>query len=286
MQPTIHYHLYYSKTTTNATDTKIPTPTDAKTDTTATSNTNTNTTPDTTTTTSTTTTYPPPPLSSPHVVGPSWKEQIQTEFSTTLPLAARELVQKSFRTIVYQARISYAARGLKYHINSDLGNTSGYIRPAVKPKSSSSSYYTSTINSYEATQSTQKSDVKEEEEQEDNDYLPPFSSLSWVDRQLVKEWRTIGFKNKNNHNNHSNSNNSNSLMDDEDYEDYELARIIVPKPITRPPRKNATHCQTCHRIFDKTLSRHHCRLCGGSFCHNDSSLGHKLPHLDYRHDGE
>ena len=176
----------------------------------------------------------------------SWREHLKQEFSTNLPLAAHELVQTSFRSIVYHARLSYAARGLKFHKNSDLGNVSGYFRDSILPPTFSSS-----APSFE----------------DEND-LPPFSSLPWVDRQLVAEWRTI-FKSQ--------------LVDDDE---YDLARVIVPRPICRPKRAMEISCKVCKRKFDKTLSRHHCRLCGGSFCHDHSSQGHRLPHLGYDHNGE
>jgi len=145
--------------------------------------------------------------------------------SQVLPAAASELLSSSMRKIVHTARLSYAKS--RWHRKySDIGNPMiGYHRKDLS--------------------------------------LPPFSSLPWVDRQLVHEWRTIG----------------NSGEDDD--EDFEKARTLVPQPIQRPAWKNADICEKCKKPFGPALLRHHCRLCGSSFCHSHSNSTHQLPHLGY-----
>ena len=213
----------------------------------------------------------------------TWKETIHNEISTTLPMAARELVQTSLRTIVYHARISYAARGLRHHRNSDIGNSSGYIRPseAQNENNRGDKIYEQNVNLQTIL--------------EDQDDLPPFSSLSWVDRQLVAEWRTLPIKSsfltsfpKQVTKPHRPSNealNEASIDTALADADYELARLLIPKPISCPARAMSDRCQTCQKVFSRVRNRHHCRLCGGSFCHDHSNCSHLLPHLDYDPNG-
>jgi hypothetical protein len=149
--------------------------------------------------------------------------------------------------------------------------------------------------------------------------LPPFSSLPWIDRQLVKEWRTCDYisvdgpsERHNSTNNTSNinqhdtvtsskqqqqqqlsntsfsiddhsTNSHNSIEKDEYSDDHEFdqARTLVPQPLSRPPWENASSCYTCRQDFGPTLLRHHCRLCGRSYCQSHSRWNHKLPHLGY-----
>lgn len=158
---------------------------------------------------------------------PSWKELS----SQVLPAAAQQLLSTSLRRVVHTARISYA-RGRWHRRYSDLGNNAGgYFRISVG--------------------------------QEDLD-LPPFSSLNWVDRQLVQEWRTVGWSDE-----------------EDEEEDFQRARTLVPQPHPRPVWQKADVCHACHKPFGPTLLRHHCRLCGKSYCHMHSSFSHKLPHLGY-----
>lgn len=145
--------------------------------------------------------------------------------SQVLPSAAKELLSSSMRRILHTARLSYA-KGRWHRNYSDMGN------PDI-------GYFRSDLN------------------------LPPFSSLPWIDRQLVQEWRTIG------------------EIGEDDEEDFEKARTLVPQPLRRPKWRKADMCQTCRKPFGPTLLRHHCRLCGHSFCHAHSNQTHQLPHLAY-----
>jgi hypothetical protein len=187
----------------------------------------------------------PPPQSSAAIgaplPSPSWKEIS----SQVLPSAAKELLSSSLHRILYTARLTYA-RGRWSRKYSELGNnTGGYYRT-----------------------NSSTSDLPPHFPE-----LPPFSSLKWVDRQLVKEWRTYELP----------------IDDDDEHDhdseneevDFDRARTLVPKPIQRPVWQKAEVCLDCHKLFGPTRLRHHCRLCGYSFCQSHSSYTHRLPHLGY-----
>jgi len=165
--------------------------------------------------------------------------------------------------------------------------------------------------------------------------LPPFSSLRWVDRQLVKEWRTMDYspttivspssssageeeddtgfetvtgccddhyttssqqhttttnndntdtKNKTSSSNnpqHPNPSKSHSRSSSSETE-FDIARTFVPTPLPRPPWEKSHTCYACRQPFNNcTRLRHHCRLCGRSYCQTHSRWNHKLPHLGY-----
>lgn len=166
---------------------------------------------------------------------PSWREIS----SQVLPAAARELLSSSLRQIYYTARLSYS-KGRWRRKHSDMGNKSGGFSLA-----SSNIELPSNFSN-----------------------LPPFSSLPWVDRQLVKEWRTYLPETPD------------EVKDDEEF-DFERARALVPNPIPRPSWRKTDVCHACHKPFGPTRLRHHCRLCGYSFCHTHSPACHSLPHLGY-----
>ena len=173
-------------------------------------------------------------LSNTNIVGaphgaPSWKELS----CQVLPAAAQELLSTSLRRVWHTARISYS-RGRWSRRYSDMhNNAGGYLRMSTS--------------------------IGEED-------LPPFSSLNWIDRQLVKEWRTVCWEEDG---------------QGEDDDEFDKARTLVPQPKTRPVWQRADNCHACHKPFGPTLLRHHCRLCGKSYCHSHSSYSHKLPHLGY-----
>lgn len=163
--------------------------------------------------------------------------------SQVLPMAARELLSSSLQRVLHTAQISYS-KGRWYRKYSDLGNnTGGYFRGHQGGKQ---------IHAVELPAHLPE--------------LPPFSSLPWVDRQLVKEWRTY-------------------LPDDtpETEEDaiFDRARTLVPMPIARPTWQKAEVCWQCRKTFGPTRLRHHCRLCGYSHCQTHSDHTHALPHLAY-----
>mmetsp|Transcript_10857 Transcript_10857/g.17098 ORF Transcript_10857/g.17098 Transcript_10857/m.17098 type:complete len:1210 (-) Transcript_10857:22-3651(-) len=166
---------------------------------------------------------------------PSWHEIS----SQVLPAAARELLSSSLRRIYYTARLSYA-RGRWHRKYSDIGNNTGGF-------------------SLSSSDLELPSHISE---------LPSFSSLPWVDRQLVKEWRTFL------------PGTSEEAEGHEDF-DFDRARTLVPNTIPKPVWQKSDVCHTCHKPFGPTRLRHHCRLCGHSFCQQHSALTHSLPHLGY-----
>lgn len=189
---------------------------------------------------------PPSLMSRKNAVGdplpsPSWHEIS----SKVLPTAARELLSSSLQRILHTAQLSYS-KGRWYRKYSDLGNNAGgYFR-----SSSSSGLHAVELPAH----------LPE---------LPPFSCLPWVDRQLVKEWRTY-------------------LPDDsppESEEDaFDRARTLVPVPVSRPVWQKAEVCAQCRKTFGPTRLRHHCRLCGYSYCQPHSDHTHAMPHLGYDSD--
>ncbi len=59
---------------------------------------------------------------------------------------------------------------------------------------------------------------------------------------------------------------------------YALARKYAP-----PIFSMASHCKACGTPFNFSCYRHHCRCCGGSFCHAHSWHTHALAHLYQYH---
>lgn len=163
---------------------------------------------------------------------PSWSE-IPTQ---VLPAAANELLQNSLHHIIYTARLSYS-KGRWTRKYSEIHNkVGGYHR--------------------EHLQNAGKVP------------LPAFSTLNWVDRQLVQEWRTI-------------STSPSGMTDEDQDEDFDNARTLVPPPHEPPIWQKADLCFACRQPFGPTLLRHHCRMCGRSYCQPHSSHSHLLPQLGY-----
>ena len=161
---------------------------------------------------------------------PSWEELSKQ----VLPAAARELLSSALQRLVYYSKRSAAA---------------------CRWQRAYTDYYeaTGTVGYYRA-----------------HDNLPAFSTLPWVDRQMVAEWRTYLVEND-------------DPPDSEAAEELEFqqARTLVPPPTPRPVWKNAEACAACRKTFGPTLLRHHCRVCGDSFCHQHSSQSIPLPALQY-----
>ena len=163
---------------------------------------------------------------------PSW-----TEISTQLlPAAAMELLQNSLHQLVYTARLSYA-KGRWTRKYSDIYNQGG-------------GYHSEHL------------------QHPGHIALSSFSSLNWVDRQLVQEWRTI-------------STAPSGTTDEDQDEDFEHARTLMPPPLEPPLWQKADICCACRHPFGPTLLRHHCRMCGKSYCQAHSSQSHLLPQLGF-----
>ena len=179
----------------------------------------------------------------------------------------------------------------------------GFFRPslALQPPAGGSYPISSTNSSMipEGTTSYNSNDSLvslEKQLQEKFPELPPFSNLPWVDRQMVREWRTYLPEDNNIMANNNNNNNSDareqstfdsvkqstSAEEEEDVDfDFDRARTLVPQPLQRPRWQKADICHECCKPFGPTRLRHHCRLCGKSFCQMHSGNVHPLPHLGY-----
>jgi len=186
---------------------------------------------------------PKPPSGIDIVVGntrpsPSWQEIS----SQVLPAAARELLSSSIRRLYYTAQISYS-RGRWHRKYSDMGHKGGF-----------------------SISSSSNLELPPHLSQ-----LPTFSSLPWIDRQLVQEWRTYLPETPE------------GIVESEDF-DFERARTLIPNPIPRPTWKKADVCYSCHKPFGPVRLRHHCRSCGQSFCQDHSMSIQRLPHLGYADD--
>jgi hypothetical protein len=193
---------------------------------------------------------------------PSWNEIS----SQVLPLAAKELLTSSFQRICYLSRKTYY-KGLWHRQYSELGNnTGGYFRDSdALPHSV-----------------TNHDNVADGDRVLPN--LPPFSCLPWVDRQLVKEWRTYIPHDDDTTDQiygDETSKRDNCSSDETEEDDFSRARTLVPIPVDRPQWCEAESCHECRKVFGPTRLRHHCRLCGHSYCQAHSSLQHRLPHLGY-----
>ena len=170
---------------------------------------------------------------------PSWREIS----SQVLPAAARELMSTSIRRLYYTAKISYSHT--RWHRKySDMGCNAG-------------AFSISASSNLELPMHILQ--------------LPPFSSLPWIDRQLVQEWRTYLPETPT------------DAVESEDFE-FERARILIPNLIPRPTWKKSDVCYSCHRPFGPIRLRHHCRSCGQSFCQDHSMSIQPLPHLGYNDD--
>ncbi len=95
-------------------------------------------------------------------------------------------------------------------------------------------------------------------------------SLSWYELQLLKGV---------------------TLSDEKEYDAWvrtraeegdEDAQYALAKKYAPPNFSMASHCQACGTLFSFSCYRHHCRCCGGSFCHAHSWHSHALAHL-YQH---
>jgi FYVE zinc finger len=183
---------------------------------------------------------------------PSWHEISRQ----VIPSAASELLTNCLRRVIHTARYSYARYGLGWSRQfSDLGHrATGYDQA------------TTNIGAFM------------EEITNGDAQLPPFSCLPWVERQMVHEWRTYMPEEWNPAKSHGPDCEIN--MEDGD-EEFAHARTVVPAPQKPPVWCKADTCAACVRVFGPSLLRHHCRLCGQSFCHAHSTRSRPLPHLGY-----
>lgn len=209
--------------------------------------------------------------------------------SDIIPMAAQELISASAHKAYYYTRLVYSKSKLfgKFHFShSEMGNkVGGYDRYSMLEgiKDPETNY----VLWSQSTNENRKTAQLGWEDEWDNArlMLPPFSSLPWVDRQLVKEWRTCDYLTFSTNTDRITDIKQSSL-DEQRAEDadFEQARLLLPKPISRPPWENATSCYACRKLFGASRLRHHCRLCGRSYCQTHSRWSHRLPHLSYNPD--
>lgn len=240
---------------------------------------------------------------------------VATVTTCVLSPLAQELISSTAMKAYHYTKLSYSTSKIfgKHYLNySEVGNkVGGYNRKAVREEG---------IRDYETGRLLWKEGMILDSnrshlevcrgqqggeeggttvdglEEETRLVLPAFSSLPWVDRQLVKEWRTCNYLNFHHQSHHDDKGDGtnkhdvqipivviNGVDDDWHQEDFEQARTLVPQPIPRPPWENASSCYACRRTFG-TMLRHHCRLCGRSYCQTHSRWSHKLPHLGYSPD--
>ena len=107
-----------------------------------------------------------------------------------------------------------------------------------------------------------------------------YSSLEWLDRQLVAEWRDYSVENNSDNANPDDPSSPSSSPPCPLLSSFDLLPDAPlphqhPPPPTSTPFALASSCHKCHSPFSATLYRHHCRSCGNSFCATHSP--HSLP---------
>ena len=226
-------------------------------------------------------------------------KEVTTE---VLPNAAQELITSTARRAYHYTCLTYSMstwfqhRSYQSEINNKVG---GYRRNYLQthgirdPETNEILWRESSTTGVKKAKNKKGEQLGWEDEWDKARLaLPPFSSLPWIDRQLVTEWRTCDYLSTRAMKQQrelgddgitfENLNRSKESLDDWSHDvDFEQARTLVPKPLSRPPWENAMSCYACRKPFGSSRLRHHCRLCGRSYCHLHSRWGHKLPHLGY-----
>jgi Lipase (class 3)/FYVE zinc finger len=206
----------------------------------------------------------------PHTLpSPSW-----TEISRQiLPAAARELWSNSLQQLCHTAQLSYAQKNKWYRNYTDLYGQEGGAPPGYNVYAFHHQQHSNNNSDRNNTSTVQLPAHLPE--------LPPFSSLPWVDRQLVREWRTYLPDDDNSNNNGNVHGNGEENEEDFDADDFDRARTLVPMTLPRPVWQKSEVCSACRKTFGPARLRHHCRNCGYSFCQLHSSATQKLAHLGY-----
>ena len=229
------------------------------------------------------------------------KASLKRVTTEVLPNAAQELITSTARRAYHYTRLTYNTstwfQHHRYHseINNKIG---GYRRSyleanGIRDPDTDEILWRGNTTGMKTTSNKKGEQLGWEDEWDKARLaLPPFSSLPWIDRQLVAEWRTCDYLStraiqqqrelRGGDLKSTNPNPSKESLDDWSHDvDFEQARTLVPKPLPRPPWENAMSCYACRKPFGSSRLRHHCRLCGRSYCHVHSRWGHKLPHLGY-----
>lgn len=193
--------------------------------------------------------------------------------SQTLPKLLHECSSSAIQKSIHKIRLEYNRLGPKKYIRAtDIGSIGGYYCPP-------------TGDNFFANFQDSVALGKGRDDHMDWMWMDGtevrFTTLPWIERQLVNEWRTYDWT----YSSHSSSSKVEELQyDDNDHvdnEEYERARTLAPRPLPQPEWELASSCYSCNRSFNATLHRHHCRRCGHSYCSSHSSYSHRLPHLGF-----
>jgi len=123
-----------------------------------------------------------------------------------------------------------------------------------------------------------------------------YSRLPWMERQLVKEWRTCSLGSSSQTTPSSPPKSSgpsptpplppppSPKSSNPEYDvipETASIKLVLPPVLSPPPFSNSDRCSKCMLPFSSTLYRHHCRSCGGSFCGAHSARSKTLPMYGY-----
>ncbi|KAL9187576.1 hypothetical protein ACHAXT_001679 [Thalassiosira profunda] len=238
--------------------------------------------------------------------------------SQTLPTLLREYSTSALQKSIHKLRLEYARLGPgRYLRASDIGNASGgYYKPPSFNMDVDGIGDESNSNRSGLDIGSLKSVALGSDKARDShlDWMwardgteVRFTTLPWIERQLVEEWRTYEWKATTSLNEsgvdtstehdageegidsaskdelieEGDDEASNEVEDEDIGDEYERARTLAPRPLPKPEWEHASSCYSCDRPFGPTLHRHHCRRCGHSYCGVHSAHKHKLPHLGY-----
>jgi len=233
-----------------------------------------------------------------------------TSLSQSIPILLNEYTTSALSKSIHKLRIEYNKYGpQKYLRASDIGNVSGrgYYFATSTTTSTSNTDDDDSVNDEITMETIKQNSIVIGTSQSKDEHLDQlclssgetvqFTTLPWIERQLVHEWRTYEWKTRTKENGVEEKNTSSDQQiegyqdntckgEDEDLDcidsnEYERARTIAPRPLPKPQWEKATSCYSCQQIFSPSLHRHHCRRCGHSYCNAHSNHVHKLPHLGY-----
>jgi len=187
--------------------------------------------------------------------------------SQTLPALLHECSSSAIQKCIHKIRLEYNRVGpRKYLRASDIGSVGGYYCPPTD------------IVDFQKSVALGKGRDNHMDWMWMDGTEVRFTTLPWIERQLVHEWRTYDWT----HPSKSSTVEGEELEYNEiDVVEYERARTLAPKPLPQPEWELASSCYSCNRSFNATLHRHHCRRCGHSYCNAHSNYCHLLPHLGF-----
>lgn len=219
--------------------------------------------------------------------------------SQTIPSLLHECSSSAIQKAMHKLQTEYARLGPNRYLRaSDLGSVGGYFRPPAICNLTASNE----DDGLDETMVNIQSSVALGKLRDNHfDWMwidgreVQFTTLPWIERQLVHEWRTYEWTasgevfdsstlddswmttshektNKSREGTTTESNNGievekleeEVLSEDNDDDgidtgEYERARTLAPRPLPRPEWEHAISCYVCQRGFGPTLHRHHCR---------------------------